>query len=269
MLPIFLLSVLTFVSSVVNAQSVVWDTQIEGSNTFSSPRAIDLTGDGVPDVVIGCGRELADTSFGVFAFDGLNGEILWSTKTRSQIFGSPMFNDVSGDGTPDVVIGGRRSQFYCIDGSTGRSSGRAICVRSFPIVFPTVCQIFTQDSGWVTLNGDGIPEIVNIRGGFAPADANDGDRPAGNVVIVDGASGAVLREYEMPDGKESYSSPVLWQDASGDIAVVFGSGGETVGGSLWAATVTSLWNGNPEFIELAVSASKGIHVARQHGRHGC
>lgn len=258
MLPIFLLGVLTFVSSVVNAQSVVWDTQVEGSNTFSSPRAIDLTGDGVPDVVIGCGRELADTSFGVFAFDGVNGEVLWSTKTRSQMFGSPIFNDVSGDGTPDAVIGGRRSQFYCIDGATGDILWESYECSQFPNCFSDSLPNFYTGQWLPDLNGDNIPEIVNIRGGFAPADANDFDRPPGNIVIVDGATGAVLREYEMPDGKESYSSPVLWRDNTDDVMVVFGSGGETVGGSLWAATITSLWDGSPEFIALAASESKGF-----------
>lgn len=232
--------------------------QVEGSNTFSSPRVVDLNGDGYADVVVGCGRELADTSDGVFAFDGLTGGILWSTEARSQIFGSPIFHDITGDGVPEVFIGGRRSQFYCIDGSSGDILWEAVPCSQMVDCFTDSLPNFYTGQWLEDLNGDGIPEIVNVLGGYAPAAAGDPDRPPGQLVIVDGASGVLLRQYEMPDGMESYNSPIVWQVDGQSPLVVFGSGGETMAGSLWAASVASLWGGQPEFIELVPSELKGF-----------
>ncbi len=250
--------VLFFTWQVHVAQNIVWDVTVEGSNTFSSARAVDLNGDDVLDIVVGSGRELAQTSVGVLAFDGTDGSVLWQTETRSQMFGSPIFRDINNDGIPDVFIGGRRSQFYCIDGSNGMIIWDA-----------TPCSLFVDcqsdslpnfySAQWIDdFNNDGVPEILNVRGGFAPANANNPNRPAGHLVILDGRTGDILRDYEMPDGNESYCSPVVWRaEGFGDMAV-FGSGGETLGGSAWMVSMQELWDGNPQFEPLATAESKGF-----------
>ena len=102
------------------AQTLLWESLVDDTvNNFSSPRGVELTGDGVLDIVVGGGVEPAPSAYGVTAFDGATGDELWHVPARNQMFGSPNFLDVTGDGVPDVFIGGREAQFYAINGATG------------------------------------------------------------------------------------------------------------------------------------------------------
>ena len=103
----------------LTAQSIQWQTSISDVSTFSSPRAIDLNQDGIKDIVLGAGIEGEASPSGIFAFSGVNGEVLWQRYARDQMYGSPIFQDINQDSVPDVFITGRDAQFYAIDGKTG------------------------------------------------------------------------------------------------------------------------------------------------------
>ncbi len=239
-----------------NAQHVVWNTLIPGANTFSSPRATDLNGDGVADIVVGSGNEMDTDCRGVLAFDGTDGHVLWHLDARSQLFGSPIFHDITGDGVPEVFTGGRRSQFYCLDGRNGAMLWEASpCSQNCNS--DSLPNYYTGQ--WLDdLNHDSIPEILNVWGGFAGAPASETHRPAGHLVILDGRTGATLRRYRTPDDKESYSSPIIWKREGRAPMVLWGSGGETIGGALWGTSVASLWSGQPQFTAVIRDDSKGF-----------
>ena len=81
---------LPFYLSIITAQPVIqWQTTINDISTFSSPRVCDLNQDGIKDIVLGAGLEGEPSPFGIFAFNGANGEILWQRYTRDQMYGSP------------------------------------------------------------------------------------------------------------------------------------------------------------------------------------
>ena len=44
---------------------------------------------------------------------------LWHIPTQTQTYTSALFQDVTGDGTDDVFIGGRAASFFAINGRTG------------------------------------------------------------------------------------------------------------------------------------------------------
>jgi len=89
-------------------QFLAWVVTFQRTGSNSSPRLADLTDDGVLDVVLGAGYNEGDsTRQGVIALDGKNGRLLWEVPSSNQIVGSATFLDVSGDGVPDVAIGGR------------------------------------------------------------------------------------------------------------------------------------------------------------------
>lgn len=62
-------------------------------------------------------------------------------------------------------------------------------------------------------------------------------------MIFSGKDGKVLRQAVVPDGRESYYSPVLYQRKDGTEVVLFGTGGETHSGSLWMIALTDLYKG--------------------------
>ncbi len=95
---------------------------LPGLNSASSPRVADLTGGGILDVVMGAGgREWSPSEVGIIALNGADGRLLWSAPARNQVVGSALFPDISGDGTPEVVIGGRSAELRALDGKAGRT----------------------------------------------------------------------------------------------------------------------------------------------------
>ena len=60
----------------------------------------------------------------------------------------------------------------------------------------------------------------------------DHNRESGRLVVVSGSTGQqVGRTYlEMPNSRETYMSPLLYQPPRGSSIILFGSGGETVSG---------------------------------------
>ena len=96
-----------------------WVSSVDSVSVLSSPRASDLNNDGIKDIVIGSGTDSTFSNCGVVAFDGSNGQILWSMPTNDEIFTSAQFIDLNNDLTDDIIIGGRNAQLYAINGSDG------------------------------------------------------------------------------------------------------------------------------------------------------
>ena len=68
-------------------------------------------------------------------------------------------------------------------------------------------------------------------------------RLVGRILIFSGKTGRVLRWVETPDRKESYFSPIVYALKNGTEVVVFGTGGETHGGSLYIIPLMDLYYG--------------------------
>lgn len=72
-------------------------------------------GDCILDVIMGAGNvEFHPSDSAIIAINGATGKMLCTTRARDQIFGSPIFNDITGDGIPDVFIGGRAAEMKAI-----------------------------------------------------------------------------------------------------------------------------------------------------------
>ncbi len=85
----------------------VWEAEFSEIGILSSPRAADLNGDGIKDLIFGAGKEeLLSTEYGVIVLDGATGDTLWTLASRDQIFGSAGIMDITEDDIPDIVIGG-------------------------------------------------------------------------------------------------------------------------------------------------------------------
>lgn len=239
-----------------------WQQNISNIGSSSSPRAIDLTGDGVRDIVMGGGAaEFATTEYGAFALDGNDGSLLWSVPARNQIFGSPVFQDINDDAVPDVLIAGRSAILYAINGKSGERIWEFLPDSdSLDIVNDRSILNFYNLQFIPDQDGDGLDDILTAYGGYIKAAADDPDRPAGSLMVISSQNGKTLAKVMMPDGRETYMSPLVYDfNGDGSLSVLFGSGGETFNGHFYKASLEHVMNGDvSEAKVLAEGDGKGF-----------
>lgn len=233
--------ILLFFSVAIMAQTPPkWEVEFHNFGTHSSPRAADLNNDGVKDLIIGCSKkEFQQNDTAIMAIDGATGKILWKASARDQVYGSAALLDINRDGTPDIIIGGRSAELQALDGKTGK------VIWAF---FPKGNSMEPRKKGWFNFynpqvvpdqNHDGIEDILVSNGGDILAAPYDPHRPTGNLLVIDGSNGKTLAVAKMPDGKETYFSVVVSKLSKDDseYTVIFGTGGETIGGNLYRTTL--------------------------------
>ena len=245
--------------------SVSWRRDFMAIGTNSSPRAADLTGDGVLDIVLGAGKnEGEDTEHGVIALDGHTGRLLWQVEATDQITGSAIFQDINQDGIPDVFIGGRNANLMGIDGWSGKvlwryqkptSTAGAIAYARFNFYNP---QLIPDQ------NGDGISDLLISNGGNVAARAHSADlRFPGVLLILDARSGNPIFADIMPDGRETYMSPIIGPpiDPATSPSIYFGTGGETMGGGLYSGNLDLLRTGQLSQARLLIRENNHGFIA--------
>jgi len=239
-----------------NAHQNSWSVKFEGMGLFSSPRVADFNGDGVGDIVLGAGREEfkpCDTA--VFAINGVDGTLLWRLANVDHVFGSAALKDLNGDGVQDVVIGGRSASLFALNGKNGDVIWKFDKTKGGIKWFNFYNAQFIKDQ-----DRDGIEDILVSNGGnvmAAPFDRKE--RKPGNLVVLSGVNGKLLARAQVPDGNETYMSVVAWPTGDNlDYRVVYGTGGETLGGNLYVTTLSAIMNGDlSKSIVLETSPSKG------------
>lgn len=241
------------------SQKVEWSVFIDSVITFSSPALHDITGDLIPDVVIGAGIENQPSRRGVIAVNGATGQILWEYPARNQVYTNAIFRDLNHDQTDDVIMAGRDAVLMAISGADGAaiwefwpdSSGNP------------------RTQGWLNFyqpqwipdqNGDTIPDILLTNGGDAAALPSDTVRPAGKLLIINSLDGSIIAQDTMPDGKETYHAVQLRSLVDG-LHVLFGTGGETIGGGYYDIPLDSLRNNHISSARKLLSHLGGGFIA--------
>lgn len=215
---------------------------------------MDLNSDEVKDIVIADGVEI-DSIGHVVAIDGETGQILWTHTSNGDLYASAQFFNINGDDVPDIVIGGRVSNLLCLDGSTGSVIWEFDTAQASP-----------GGQGWLQFyepksipdkNDDNVVELVVMNGGDPTAAPSSMLRKPGHLLLLDGATGTVLHHAVTPDSAESYCSVVVLNgNTDSDTFIFFGTGGETVNGSMWRTTVADLVNND---ISNATRLVEGIN----------
>ena len=237
-----------------------WSASIDSVSVLSSPRSVDLNNDGINDVVIGSGTDSAYSNYGVVAINGANGQVLWSTPTRDEIFSSAQFLDINNDAVKDVIIGGRDAQLLAINGADGT------LIWEF---YPHFLTHPPADSGYYNfyssqlipdMTGDNLRDILVTNGGDHQATQFD-PRPPGHLMIIDAVTGSKIAQAVSPDSAEIYCSPVVYDRAGGSsLMVAFGTGGESHGGGFYIANINDVLNNSlaNNAILLQSDSSKGF-----------
>jgi len=243
-------------------RKIIWSESFSVIGSMSSPRGADLNNDGVLDIVIGAGKnEFQKTDMGILALDGRTGKLLWKQASIDQVFGSATFCDVNGDKVKDILIGGRSPQFKALDGK----SGALIWDYDFkryandPILryarFNFNNSVLVPDQ-----NNDGIDDLLTVNGGNPlAAPYSKVDRVPGVLMLFDSKTGNILAADTMPDGKESYMTPLCFlQPGTKELYLLFGTGGETIDGKLYLTTLSQLQ-------AKKLSLAKVIATEKGHG----
>lgn len=258
---IVLFSLLSISCDEEKKASLIWQKSIPRIGSQSSPLASDLNSDDILDIVIGAGEnEYQKSAQGVLAIDGLTGDIIWQAPCKDQIFGSPTFNDINSDNIKDVIIGGRSSQLYALNGINGdriwqynpeEYSTHPVLKYANKNFYNSV---LVPDS-----NGDGIKDILISNGGNHEVFQHvRKGREVGVLLVLDAKSGAVIASDTMPDGNETYMTPIYVEQEDGSKMIVFGTGGETFSGNLYMTRLEDLLNND-------LSKSKIIASEKSHG----
>jgi outer membrane protein assembly factor BamB len=232
----FLMSISVFSQS--------WTSTIPATGTFSSPRVADLNGDGTDDIILGTGRlEFQATDTAVIALDGKTGKMLWHVPAIDQMFGSAIFQDIDQDGHPDVLISGRSSELILISGYSGNVIWR-FDVKAKKNKYKRWFNFYNPQ--WIPdEDGDGLMDILVSNGGDVKVAAYDPKRAPGHILIMSSKSGDVLHIAEMPDHKEIYMSITATPLADqSDYEIIYGTGGETIGGHLYRGLLSQVRNGD-------------------------
>ncbi|CAN7984580.1 unnamed protein product [Ixodes hexagonus] len=234
----------------------IWHRTLPMLTTETAFRHLDVNQDGVQDVVFAFGtgadallypRVVCAVYFpgsewcggGVAALNGLTGEEMWRLYVAHELFALTCRADLDGDGIWDCVAGGRMAGLYAVSGRTGAliwsvSRGTRALVNESNMYTAQ----FIRD-----VDADGVPDLVVAHGGDPLKEPGSEVRLPGRLLVVSGRSGRVLRWALVPDHRESYYSPQLLHQPDGSEVLLFGTGGETHGGSLWRLRLRDLLDG--------------------------
>jgi len=225
---------------------IIWDQNLPQIGSQSSPRATDLNRDGVLDIVIGAGKnEDQHSRQGILALDGKSGSILWQQEADDQVYGSPTFYDVTGDGIDDIFIGGRSPNFIALDGSTGRILWKYVYQYERDPVLRHARFNFNNSVLIPDQNNDEHPDVLVVNGGNSKAAPYSMEaRFPGVMMLFDSKTGNILAADTMPDGRESYMPALCYASQTGDdYSIIFGTGGETISGNLYSVSLRDFLQG--------------------------
>lgn len=239
-------------------QSNSWQVFTDSIATLSSPRACDLNNDGVKDLVYGGGTDGVFSNNGIMAINGATGNLLWKRASRNEVFGSAIFKDITGDGIKDVFMVGRQAQLLAINGQNGALLWDYFPYNTNPAdsgLYNFYNPTFIQD-----VSGDGMDDILVANGGDHAAPAWDTTRPPGHLMVINVVTGSLLAKAVVPDSAETYCSAIVCDiQGNGTKWVLYGTGGETLGGSFWACPLQGLLNNSLDAsIQLAHDPNFGF-----------
>lgn len=226
-------------------EGVAWEVELY-FRTYSSPRL--FTGSDQPAMLIAFGDENPRAG-GAFAVDVATGERRWRLSTTHELFALPTPLTRRSRGVQAWVFAGRDGQLRAVNGVTGEElwhfrpfgdAGRAVGVYNF-----YSGRLFGD------VNADGVADYLGTNGGDSRLKSHE-SRPPGHLMVISGANGDLIHRLQVPDGRETYCSPLLWSRL-GEEWIVFGTGGETFPGSLWAVPADSVRAGTLTGIRAVIA----------------
>ena len=171
----------------------------------------------------------------ILALDGQNGSNVWEKWVEFAPFAANCRHDLNLDGVADCVFAGRQGSFVVINPVDGSFLWIIDSAPTFP-GYSYYYPLFIHD-----FDKDGVVDMIVTHGGDQIYQDKNKNRSNGFIFVISGRTGQQISDrIPMPDGQETYSNPIAYNISGNIELVLFGSGGETLSGSLWAITVQSL-----------------------------
>lgn len=248
-----------------------WEVHFANMSSESAIRFIDINCDGTLDVILGFGVQgdnpdgrgfpflhkciFSNSSLplcrgGIIALDGKTGKELWRKRTVHEVFAIHCALDVNRDGQVDCIVTGRGGSFFSIEPRTAEIlwlADERVTNFTWNIMTAQIVKDFDKD---------GVQDIIVSHGGDTRYEAFQEPRGIGRLLLVSGQTGRVISLMSMPDRLETYMSPIIHRGGDGKDRVLFGSGGESIPGSLWS-------------VELDDFAQLGFHCGSTSGVLDC
>lgn len=186
----------------------------------ASPAVGDITGDGVPEIVVPYGSQFNPGVRGGVRAIRRNGTLLWDRPAADFagqpgiVISSPAIGDVNGDGSPEVAWGGSDGNVYLVRGSDGTSlAGWPKFVRDTVASSPALADV----------DGDGkVDVVIGVDTHAEPAPYNTADGGCVHVFRFDGTS---VVGFPRCVDQVIYSSPAVGDvDGDGRPEIVTGTG---------------------------------------------
>ena len=220
---------------------LAWSLDLPNTS-YGSPRLFES--EEGPEFLLSFGAVFGDRGAnsitgGAMSISAETGEVSWQVNRNAELFSLAVPIQSHGDYENLYIFGGKRAVLMAIDVETGVMHYQA---EPFGEASRTA-GIWNYYTGVQVrdINADGVGEIVITNGGDDAADIGD-PRPPGWLEVLSGATLEAIHRIPVPEAAETYISPSLWV-RQGQPYVVYGTGGETLPGSLFMVPLDSVLAG--------------------------
>ncbi len=221
-------ALVTALFSGVSSLTPLWQTGLSAATgIYSGPSVIDVTGDGIPDIVVG------DDDGTLRCFNGPDGTVLWSISVSNSIYSTPAVGDLDGNpATMEVVF-------------TYGSNVRAVRGADGSTLWTSSCSGYTYNGSprIVDLNGDGLQDVVVSTSSY--------------VCAFNGSDGSLLWSTGSGRGRstvpavgdlnhDGFPDVVAYSDQTNDVVALSGPTGSVI----WSYHLSGYYPSSPVVEDL-------------------
>lgn len=222
-----------------------WYHSYDSFRTESCIRVYDIDQDGLDDLIFGLVgiaetnpiANISNQNEGLLmALRGLDGKQLWNISTKSEIVEINCLIDLDLDGRLDCIGSGRKHTLIGFD----PHNGNVFWDQSFTVDLNDNYNFYNPLILPFDYDQDEVKEFLVSAGGSLMIPSNVHNTESGRILLFSGKTGHQIgKDLILPE--ISHVSPIL-HSINKNYYLLFGTGGETVVGGLYAQSLSNFFN---------------------------